>query len=85
MLIAENKDKQIQNLEYELKKMELKYESLKYNLHKKLKELEDRNRILSSKILLKDKKNLIEETNKDTTELYIKYLEKEILMTKILL
>lgn len=85
MFVADNKDDRIQNLEYDLKEMRLKYESLKCNLHKKLKELEDRNTILSSELLLKDKKTLIEESYKDTTELYIKYLEKEILMSKIIL
>jgi len=85
MFVAENEDNLIQNLEYELKEIKLKYELLKYNSHKKMKELEERNKILSSKLLLKDKKTLIEESNKDTTELYIQYLEKEILMSKVLL
>ncbi|MCB2295179.1 hypothetical protein LGK95_16975 [Clostridium algoriphilum] len=39
MFVADNKDNRIQDLEYALKEMGLKYESLKYNSHKKLKEL----------------------------------------------
>lgn len=59
----------------ELKEMKLQYKSLVYNSNEKLKNLEDRNKDLISKLLLKDKKTLIEAADKDTNELYIQYLE----------
>lgn len=59
----------------ELKEMKLQYKSLLYNSNEKLKNLEDINKDLISKLLLKDKKTLIEEADKDTNELYIQYLE----------
>ena len=59
----------------ELKEMKLRYESLVCNSNEKLKNLEDKNKDLISKLLLKDKKTLIEEADKDTNELYIQYLE----------
>ncbi|MBU3181672.1 DUF1413 domain-containing protein [Clostridium psychrophilum] len=59
----------------ELKEMKLQYKSLVYNSNEKLKNLEDINKDLISKLLSKDKKTLIEEADKDTNELYIQYLE----------
>lgn len=83
MFADDDKDNQIHNLEYELKEIKLEYELLKCNSNKELKELQDRNKILSSKLLIRDEKILIEESNMDTNELYIKYLEKEVLTSKI--
>ena len=83
MSAQDNKDNQIKDLENELKEIKLEYELLKCNSNKELKELQHRNKILSSKLLIRDEKIMIEQSNKDTTELYIKYLEKEILNSKI--
>lgn len=83
MFADNDKDNHIHNLEYELKEMKLKYELLKCNSNKELKELQDINKVLSSKLFIRDEKIQIGESNRDTTELYIKYLEKEVLASKI--
>ncbi|WP_298846711.1 hypothetical protein [Clostridium sp.] len=77
MFVDNDKDNKIHDLEYELKEMKLQYELMKCNSNKELKEYQNRNKILSSKLLTRDEKIIILESNRDTTELYIKYLEKE--------
>mgnify|MGYP001593173727 CR=1 FL=1 len=83
MFVDNDKDNKIHDLEYELKEMKLEYELLKCNSNKELKEYQNRYKILSSKLLIRDEKIVILESNRDTTELYIKYLEKEALANEI--
>jgi hypothetical protein len=75
------KDNKTQNLEYELKTLRLKMESIEYNSKKKLDELEQKykdmeelNKKLASKLLVTTHSELIEIDDDDINELYIKYL-----------
>jgi hypothetical protein len=75
------KDNRTQNLEYELKTLRLEMESVEYNSKKKLEELEQKykdmeelNKKLASKLLVTTHSELIEVSDEDINELYIKYL-----------
>lgn len=75
------KDNKTQNLEYQLKTLKLEIESIEYNSKKKLeelekknRELEDMNKKLASKLLITTHSELIEVSDEDINELYIKYL-----------
>jgi hypothetical protein len=77
----EGKDNKTQNLEYELKTLKLKMESIEYNSEKKLKELEQKNKDLeelnkklASKLSVTEHSELIEVSDEDINELYVKYL-----------
>ena len=78
----EFKDNKTQNLEYELREMKLKMESLQNTSDRKCKELENKNKELEnrniklmSKLVLTNNSELIQVDDKNINELYIKYLE----------
>ncbi|MBZ9622897.1 hypothetical protein G9F71_008525 [Clostridium sp. FP2] len=78
----EGKDNKTQNLEYELRSLKLKMESIEHNSEKRLKELEKKNKELEEKnsklisiLELTKNSELIEVSDEDINELYIKHLE----------
>lgn len=73
--VDDNKDNRVQNLEYQLKEMKLKYELIEYNSNKKLKELQDRNRYLSSLLLSNDRRISVQDYDEDTNSFYMKRLQ----------
>lgn len=76
------KDNKTLSLEYEIKTLKLEMESIEYNSKKKLEELEKKNKNLEdlnnkliSKLTITKNSELIEVSDEDINELYIKYLE----------
>ena len=80
--IKEDKNNNSVGLEHELKTLKLKIESIEYNSEKKLKELEKKNKELEEennklfdKLAITTNSKLIEVTDEEINELYIKYLK----------
>ena len=67
-----NKD---ENLAYRLRTLESQMESMEYNYKKKIKELEESNNKLASRLNLTKNSEVIEVSDDDINELYIRNLE----------
>lgn len=67
-----------ENLKNEIKTLKLQMEAIEHNHNKEIKELEEKNKRLISILVLTKNSKLIEVSDEDINELYLRYLQDEI-------
>jgi mRNA-degrading endonuclease YafQ of YafQ-DinJ toxin-antitoxin module len=72
-----SEDKKIKTLEYQIRVLQSQLDSAEYNNNKRIKQLEETNNKLIARLSLTKNFKLIEVSDEDINELYIRYLQTE--------